>query len=238
MNKFHGLGLDIIKKISLQILQTLRLLDRYKIVHCDLKPENILFRSTDSCLVKVIDFGSACFLENRVYTYIQSRYYRAPEVILGLSYSTSIDMWSFGCILAELFTGKPLFAGENEIDQLMCIIEVLGLPPAKMIKKSTKKNLFFDSEERPKIFPNSKGKKRVPGIRRLKDVLLGADQLLLDIISQCFEWESSKRITPENALSHPWLQENKILGKNRNLKNQSESILKLSQLFKVKKPNK
>ena len=64
---------------------------------------------------KVIDFGSSCLVTERLYTYIQSRFYRAPEVILGLPYDTAIDMWSFGCILAELFTGYPLFPGENEV---------------------------------------------------------------------------------------------------------------------------
>ena len=59
-----------------------------------------------------------------MYTYIQSRFYRSPEVILGLPYGMPIDMWSFGCILAELYTGYPLFPGENEVEQLACIMEV------------------------------------------------------------------------------------------------------------------
>jgi dual specificity tyrosine-phosphorylation-regulated kinase 2/3/4 len=62
----------------------------------------------------VIDFGSSCFYNERIYTYIQSRFYRAPEIILGIPYTTGIDMWSFGCIMAELYTGYPLFPGENE----------------------------------------------------------------------------------------------------------------------------
>ena len=64
--------------------------------------------------LKIIDFGSSCFHNEKVYTYIQSRFYRAPEIMLGVNYDMAIDMWSFGCILAELFSGYPIFPGENE----------------------------------------------------------------------------------------------------------------------------
>ena len=78
-----------------------------------------------------------------VYTYIQSRFYRSPEVILGLPYSMPIDMWSFGCILAELYTGYPLFPGEDEVEQLACIMEVMGLPPSRVLEASSRRRLFF-----------------------------------------------------------------------------------------------
>ena len=81
----------------------------------------------------MIDFGSSCLEDERVYTYIQSRFYRSPEVILGLSYGLPIDMWSLGCILAELYSGYPLFPGENETEQLACIMEVCGLPPRHLV---------------------------------------------------------------------------------------------------------
>lgn len=78
-----------------------------------------------------------------VYTYIQSRFYRSPEVILGLSYHMAIDMWSLGCIIAELYTGIPLFPGENEQEQLSCIMEVLGVPDRYLIDGCSRRNLFF-----------------------------------------------------------------------------------------------
>lgn len=78
-----------------------------------------------------------------VYTYIQSRFYRSPEVILGMNYHTAIDMWSLGCILAELYTGYPIFPGENEQEQLSCIMEVLGMPDKDLINRSSRKRLFF-----------------------------------------------------------------------------------------------
>jgi len=89
-------------------------MDDHNIIHCDLKPENILLRKKNKSGIKIIDFGSSCFGDKRVYTYIQSRFYRSPEVIFGLEYSTAIDMWSFGCVLFELYTGDPLFPGESE----------------------------------------------------------------------------------------------------------------------------
>ena len=97
----------------------------------------------------MIDFGSSCYEHQRVYTYIQSRFYRAPEVILGARYGMPIDMWSLGCILAELLTGYPLLPGEDEGDQLSCIIELLGMPPQKLL----------DQSKRAKNFISSKGEK-------------------------------------------------------------------------------
>ena len=76
--------------------------------------------------IKVIDFGSACHERQTVYTYIQSRFYRSPEVILGIPYTSSIDMWSLGCIAVELFLGLPLFPGTSEYNQITRIVEMLG----------------------------------------------------------------------------------------------------------------
>ena len=81
----------------------------------------------------MIDFGSSCFTDKKLYTYIQSRFYRSPEIIFGLGYSTQIDMWSFGCLLYELYTAYPLFAGDTEHDQLLAIMEVLGVPDAEFL---------------------------------------------------------------------------------------------------------
>ena len=80
--------------------------------------------------IKVIDFGSACHEKQTVYTYIQSRFYRSPEVILSLPYSASIDMWSLGCICVELFLGLPLFPGTSEFNQITRIVEMLGFVPS------------------------------------------------------------------------------------------------------------
>lgn len=87
----------------------------------------------------MIDFGSSTYEMEQFYTYIQSRYYRAPEIMLGIRYSPAIDMWSLGCILYELYVGVPLFLGEDEKDQMNCIIEVKGLPPRSLIVMASRR---------------------------------------------------------------------------------------------------
>ncbi|KAJ3330557.1 Dual specificity tyrosine-phosphorylation-regulated kinase 1A [Blyttiomyces sp. JEL0837] len=104
----------------------------------------MLYHASRSAL-KVIDFGSSCFYHDKVYTYIQSRFYRSPEVILGHSYTVSIDMWSLGCILVELFSGEPIFCGQTEHDQMCRIYDVLGNPPPRCLEiaNATKLNKMF-----------------------------------------------------------------------------------------------
>ena len=95
-----------VQSITIQCLEALQFLHSLGLIHCDLKPENILVKSYSRCEVKVIDLGSSCFETDHLCSYVQSRSYRAPEVILGLSYDKKIDIWSLGCILAELCTGN------------------------------------------------------------------------------------------------------------------------------------
>lgn len=94
------------QSITIQCLEALQFLHSLGLIHCDLKPENILVKSYSRCEVKVIDLGSSCFETDHLCSYVQSRSYRAPEVILGLPYDKKIDIWSLGCILAELCTGN------------------------------------------------------------------------------------------------------------------------------------
>lgn len=133
-NQFRGLSTGLVRVFAQQLLDSLKVLKDAKIIHCDLKPENILLRSLNSPIIKVIDFGSACHELQTVYTYIQSRFYRSPEVLLGLPYTSSIDMWSLGCIMAELFLGLPIFPGTSEYNQLSRITDTLGAPPNWMIE--------------------------------------------------------------------------------------------------------
>ncbi len=145
-NKFAGFSLQLVRKFTHSILQCLDALTKNKIIHCDLKPENILLKQQGRSGIKVIDYGSSCYEHQRIYTYIQSRFYRAPEVILGAKYGMPIDMWSLGCIIAELLTGYPLFPGEDEADQLACIIELIGMPPNKILEVSKRARNFISSK--------------------------------------------------------------------------------------------
>ncbi|XP_021700662.1 dual specificity tyrosine-phosphorylation-regulated kinase 2 isoform X3 [Aedes aegypti] len=205
-NNYQGFSLSLIRRFCNSIVKCLRLLYQENIIHCDLKPENVLLKQRGSSLIKVIDFGSSCYSHRKVYTYIQSRFYRSPEVILGLSYGTPIDMWSLGCILAELYTGYPLFPGENEVEQLACIMEVLGVPPDDLINTATRRRLFFDSRGIPRCITNSKGRKRKPGTKTISQALRCNDTVFIDFVSKCLEWDPKKRMTPEEAARHEWLQ--------------------------------
>lgn len=145
LNHFRGLSLNIVQLFSKQILCGLALMKDAGVIHCDLKPENILLcTSVKPAEIKIIDFGSACMEDRTVYSYIQSRYYRSPEVLLGYQYTTAIDMWSFGCIVAELFLGLPLFPGASEFDLLRRMIKILGgKPPDYILRKAKNTNKFF-----------------------------------------------------------------------------------------------
>ncbi|KAL5523690.1 hypothetical protein ACEPAG_7863 [Sanghuangporus baumii] len=144
-NQFQGLSTQLVKVFTAQLLDALSVLKDARLIHCDLKPENILLKSLQSPTIKIIDFGSACHERQTVYTYIQSRFYRSPEVLLGIPYNTSIDMWSLGCIAVELFLGLPLFPGTSEYNQITRIVEMLGLPPTYMLEIGKQANHFFDS---------------------------------------------------------------------------------------------
>ena len=144
--RFNGVSLNLVRKFARQLLKTLAFLSLpdVDIVHCDLKPENILLRVSNRSALKVIDFGSSCRRTEPMYVYIQSRFYRSPEVILGLPYAQAIDMWSLGCILVELHVGTPLFAGEDEHDQLIRFVALKGMPPQWMLERGKKTAKFFN----------------------------------------------------------------------------------------------
>ncbi|KAF2097929.1 kinase-like protein [Rhizodiscina lignyota] len=143
-NQFRGLSTTLVRVFAQQLLNGLALLGKAKLIHCDLKPENILLKNLESPIIKIIDFGSACDERQTVYTYIQSRFYRSPEVLLGLPYSAAIDMWSLGCIVVELFLGLPLFPGSSEYNQVARITEMLGLPPTWMLEMGKQSGEFFE----------------------------------------------------------------------------------------------
>ncbi|KAM3173416.1 hypothetical protein ACTXT7_012545 [Hymenolepis weldensis] len=274
---FRGFSLSLVRKFAHSILVCLDMLYRNNIIHCDLKPENILLKQQGRSNIKVIDFGSSCFEDQRIYTYIQSRFYRAPEVILGCKYNASIDMWSFGCILAELLTGMlilfffdinedpsidsvqncisgrdfclpiertPIFPGEDESDQLACILEVLGMPPKKLLEQSRRLKHFFsatygvprycmevDINNSVHLRPHKTKRGRirdVPGSKTLKSALKGRDDsLFLDFLSKCLRWLPEERLTPREAFRHEWLRRHKD-GEKPQLSHKAEQ--KLPQL--------
>ncbi|KAJ3990108.1 kinase-like domain-containing protein [Lentinula detonsa] len=204
-NGFVGFTTALIRRFTSQMLMSLTLMRHHRIVHCDLKPENVLLRHPAKSALKVIDFGSSCLEHEKIYTYIQSRFYRSPEVILGMNYHMAIDMWSLGCILAELYTGYPIFPGENEQEQLSCIMEVLGVPDKEFVNRSSRKKLFFEPNGAPRAVINSKGRRRRPGTKTLAQALRCNDEDFIDFIAKCLVWDPERRIRPQAALRHPFI---------------------------------
>lgn len=151
VNHFKGISLNLIRLFSKQILKALAVLRDTAIIHCDLKPENILLTTSPaSAELKLIDFGSSCREDRTVYSYIQSRYYRSPEVVLGDKYTTAIDIWSFGCIAAELFLGLPLFPAESQYDLLQRMIQILGdQPPDYILRNAKNTSKYFKNTRAP-----------------------------------------------------------------------------------------
>lgn len=226
---FRGVSLNLTRKFAQQLCTALMFLtsSELSIIHCDLKPENILLCNPKRSAIKIVDFGSSCQLGQRLYQYIQSRFYRSPEVLLGLSYDMAIDMWSLGCILVEMHTGEPLFNGHNEFDQMNKIVEVLGIPPIHMLEQGSKSRRYFDRypDGTWQIKRVKEGKKyKLPGTRRLRDIL-GSDTggpqsrrlnepghtlhdylKFEDIIVRMLHYDPKLRITPIEALQHSFFK--------------------------------
>ena len=116
-----------------------------------------------------------------------------------------IDMWSLGCILAELLTGYPIFPGENEQEQLACIMEIFGPPEKHLIEKSTRKKIFFDSLGKPRLTVSPKGKRRRPSSKSLQAALKCEDDSFLDFIARCLRWDPDRRLKPDEAIQHEFI---------------------------------
>jgi dual specificity tyrosine-phosphorylation-regulated kinase 2/3/4 len=205
IRSFGGRPIEIvrIRAIGKCILTALTFLHANSVVHCDIKPENILFVPGPLADVRVIDFGSSCVVGQQRYEYIQSRFYRAPEVILGIPYGPPMDVWSFGCVLGEMAIGRPLFPGENEEEQMQVLMGALGAPSRDVIGKAARKRTFFAPDGTP-IRPQ-KGKRaaRCPSLR---EMLQNTETTLIDLLERCLTWDPARRISARDALNHQWFR--------------------------------
>jgi len=178
-----------------QMLRALGYIHAVGICHRDIKPQNLLLDPATSVL-KLCDFGSAKMLvkgEPNV-SYICSRYYRAPELIFGATnYTTAIDVWSAGCVMAELLTGQPLFPGESGVDQLVEIIKVLGTPTRDEIQAMNQTYTEYK-------FPQIKGN---PWSKLFKQRPAEA----IDLVSKLLQYTPSSRLKPFEACGHPFFDE-------------------------------
>eukprot|EP00041_Stephanoeca_diplocostata_P007128 m.98354 g.98354 ORF g.98354 m.98354 type:complete len:456 (+) comp16744_c0_seq1:284-1651(+) len=205
---FVGFDTSNVRDVAQSTLRCLSLLYNNHIVHTDLKPENMLLESNSSQRVKVIDFGSACFVHEKAHTYIQSRYYRSPEIMLGMGYGTAIDMWSLGCILVELATGSPLFPAKTEYELITLHTELLGVPPKYLLDRATRTHQFFEktsSKYTPLRYSDRKGRRRSPNGLSMAAACQSSDAEFIDFISRCLTWDPANRMTPQEALQHPYI---------------------------------
>jgi len=163
--------------------------------HRDIKPQNLMVDMVTGSL-KLIDFGSAKILQpdEPNVAYICSRYYRAPELIFGaVHYTTAIDVWSMGCVMAELFLGRPLFPGESGVDQLVEIIKALGAPTKEQVNAMNK---AYPSYNFPCIQRSPWSKIFAKGVQPPDDAL--------DFLSKILIYTPTERLTAIELLTHPW----------------------------------
>ncbi|KAH0459856.1 hypothetical protein IEQ34_010519 [Dendrobium chrysotoxum] len=214
-----GLRLTAVRAYAKQLFIALKHLRNCGVLHCDIKPDNMLVNEAKNVL-KLCDFGNAMFAgKNDITPYLVSRFYRAPEIILGLPYDHPLDIWSVGCCLFELYTGKVLFPGPSNNDMLRLHMELKGPFPKKMLRKGAFIDQHFDQDLNFHATEDDPVTKKT--VKRLllnikpKDIgtLIsgspGEDPKMLvnfkDLLERVFALDPEKRMTVSQALSHPFI---------------------------------
>ncbi|XP_030560973.1 serine/threonine-protein kinase PRP4 homolog isoform X2 [Drosophila novamexicana] len=220
-----GLHIKAVRSYTQQLFLALKLLKKTGILHADIKPDNILVNE-NNLILKLCDFGSASGIsENEITPYLVSRFYRAPEIILGIPYDYGIDTWSAGCTIYELYTGKILFSGKSNNQMLKFFMDVKGKIPNRIVRKGQFREQHFDQScnflyheidkltEREKIVVMPV----VKPTRNLQQELIADQNLpddqhrkvtqLKDLLENMFALDPGKRISLNQALMHPFIQE-------------------------------
>ncbi|XP_063519399.1 mitogen-activated protein kinase 12 isoform X9 [Pongo pygmaeus] len=200
--KHEKLGEDRIQFLVYQMLKGLRYIHAAGIIHRDLKPGNLAVN--EDCELKILDFGLARQADSEMTGYVVTRWYRAPEVILNwMRYtqteltraSISVDIWSVGCIMAEMITGKTLFKGSDHLDQLKEIMKVTGTPPAEFVQR-------LQSDEAKNYM------KGLPELEKkdFASILTNASPLAVNLLEKMLVLDAEQRVTAAEALAHPYFE--------------------------------
>ncbi|KAL8698570.1 MAG: hypothetical protein Q9201_006502 [Fulgogasparrea decipioides] len=224
-----GINLKAVRAYAQQMFLGLSLLRKCNVLHADLKPDNVLVNGSRNVL-KICDLGSASDAsENEITPYLVSRFYRAPEIILGMPYDFGIDVWSIGCTLFELYTGKILFTGRSNNQMLRAIMECRGKFSHKILRKAEFGRQHFDdllnfrSVEKDKLTgkdvvrilnftkpPRDLRSRLMAHARGMDDAEIKELYSFIDLLDRCLNLNPEKRCTPAEALKHPFITRVKV----------------------------
>ncbi|XP_052523764.1 mitogen-activated protein kinase 12 isoform X2 [Tympanuchus pallidicinctus] len=192
--KHEKLTEDRIQFLVYQILKGLKYIHSSGIIHRDLKPGNLAVN--EDCELKILDFGMARHTDSEMTGYVVTRWYRAPEVILNwMHYTQTVDIWSVGCIMAEMIMGRPLFRGNDHLDQLKEIMKITGTPSQDFVQK-------LKSQEAKNYI------KSLPKVQKkdFASVLKHASPLAVNLLENMLVLDAEERVTAAEALMHPYFE--------------------------------